>query len=293
MLDNSRLKNYNHCMRFLIQGFLLVVKANKLPSARPMRNISLFFKKGVAPPTYSRSTRCRSFGDFISKICRKDKVSQGISKKGCGTPNPFTVRLMPFFGVFISKVCRKNKVSGGISKKSTAITFGCINNNELNGPGSGFPILGGWHPQPIHSQPDVVLSEASSQKFVFFASFYKIFMVLVEINKKISFIENTRMEPAAAGRFLVGHWSLGGVAGEMMRHRCMDAWLHDCMDGTPGRNPKLHIPNPKECGTPVLLINQYQKNPPPITPIPHHPIFSKPINTQKTRIHISRVNNKL
>jgi hypothetical protein len=73
----------------------------------------------------------------------------------------------------------------------------------------------------------------------------------------------------------------------------MGAWLHDCMDGTPGRNPKLHIPNPKKWGTPVLLINQDQKNPPPIIPLPHHPIFSKPINTQKTRIHISRVNNKL
>jgi len=34
-------------------------------------------------------------------------------------------------------------------------------------------------------------------------------------------------------------------------------------------------------------------HPPPITPLPHYPIFSKPINTQKTRIHISRVNNKL
>jgi hypothetical protein len=34
-------------------------------------------------------------------------------------------------------------------------------------------------------------------------------------------------------------------------------------------------------------------HPPPITPLHHHPIFSKPINTQKTRIHISRVNNKL
>lgn len=32
-----------------------------------------------------------------------------------------------------------------------------------------------------------------------------------------------------------------------------------------GRNPKLHIPNPNECGTPVLLIIQYQKN--------LHPIF--------------------
>jgi NADPH:quinone reductase-like Zn-dependent oxidoreductase len=41
-----------------------------------------FTKKGVAPPTHSRSARCRSFGDVISKVCRKNKVSQGISKKG-------------------------------------------------------------------------------------------------------------------------------------------------------------------------------------------------------------------
>jgi hypothetical protein len=39
-------------------------------------------------------------------------------KKGGGTPNLFTVRLMPFFRGFISKVCRKNKVSEGNSKKS-------------------------------------------------------------------------------------------------------------------------------------------------------------------------------
>jgi HAE1 family hydrophobic/amphiphilic exporter-1 len=31
----------------------------------------------------------------------------------------------------------------------------------------------GWHPRPIHGQPDAVLSEASSQKFGFFASFYR------------------------------------------------------------------------------------------------------------------------
>jgi hypothetical protein len=32
----------------------------------------------------------------------------------------------------------------------------------------------GWHPQPIHGQPDAVLSGTSSQKLIFFASFYKI-----------------------------------------------------------------------------------------------------------------------
>jgi HTH-type transcriptional regulator/antitoxin HigA len=38
-------------------------------------------KKGVAPPTHSRSARCSTFEDGISKVCRKNKVSQGISKK--------------------------------------------------------------------------------------------------------------------------------------------------------------------------------------------------------------------
>jgi hypothetical protein len=34
--------------------------------------------------------------------------------------------------------------------------------------------LGGRRPQPLHGQPDAVLSGATSQKLVFFASFYKI-----------------------------------------------------------------------------------------------------------------------
>jgi hypothetical protein len=38
-------------------------------------------------------------------------------KKGVGDPNPFTVSQMPFFRSFISKVWRKNKVLEGISKK--------------------------------------------------------------------------------------------------------------------------------------------------------------------------------
>jgi DUF1680 family protein len=37
--------------------------------------------QGVAPPTHSRSAGCRSFGDDISKVGRKNKVSQGISQK--------------------------------------------------------------------------------------------------------------------------------------------------------------------------------------------------------------------
>jgi hypothetical protein len=39
-----------------------------------------FHKKGVAPPTYSRSARCRSFRGFISKVCRKSKVPESINK---------------------------------------------------------------------------------------------------------------------------------------------------------------------------------------------------------------------
>ncbi len=38
-------------------------------------------RKGVAPPSYSRSAGCRSFGGVISKVCRKNKVSKGICKK--------------------------------------------------------------------------------------------------------------------------------------------------------------------------------------------------------------------
>jgi len=44
-------------------------------------------------------------------------VSGPFFKKGVGDPTPFTVRQMPFFRSFISKVCRKNKVSEGINKK--------------------------------------------------------------------------------------------------------------------------------------------------------------------------------
>jgi hypothetical protein len=48
-----------------------------------------------------------------------------VLKKGVGDPNPFTVSRMPFFRSFISKVWRKNKVSEGIRKKQAkrAILF--------------------------------------------------------------------------------------------------------------------------------------------------------------------------
>ncbi|MGD2092414.1 MAG: cobamide remodeling phosphodiesterase CbiR [Candidatus Aminicenantes bacterium] len=43
--------------------------------------IPTLIKKGVAPPTRSRSAGCHSFGSFTSKVGRKNKVSPGISKK--------------------------------------------------------------------------------------------------------------------------------------------------------------------------------------------------------------------
>jgi hypothetical protein len=45
-------------------------------------NRNIFFKKGSTTPTHSRSAGCRSSGGGISKVCRKNKVSKGISKKG-------------------------------------------------------------------------------------------------------------------------------------------------------------------------------------------------------------------
>ena len=54
-------------------------------------------------------------------------------------------------------------------------------------------------------------------------------MVLVEINQKKGIKENSRMEPAAWGLFLIGYWSLGRRVGDMMRDRGMGAWMHGCM----------------------------------------------------------------
>ena len=48
------------------------------------------------------------------QIIRLHDIS--FNKNGVGDPNPFTVRQMSFFRIFISKVCRKNKVLEGISK---------------------------------------------------------------------------------------------------------------------------------------------------------------------------------
>jgi len=82
------------------------------------KKLEVFIKKGSATPTLPRSDRCRSSVGVISKVCRKNKVSEGISKKGSATPtHPRSDRCRSSVGV-ISKICRKNKVSEGISKNN-------------------------------------------------------------------------------------------------------------------------------------------------------------------------------
>jgi signal transduction histidine kinase/DNA-binding response OmpR family regulator len=63
----------------------------------------------------------------------------------------------------------------------------------------------GWHPHPIHGQTDAVLSGASSQNLVFFASFYKILVKRQNNPLNKSFVDVSRTgggfskEPLAAG----------------------------------------------------------------------------------------------
>jgi hypothetical protein len=66
----------------------------------------------------------------------------------------------------------------------------------------------------------------------------------------------------------------------------MFAWAHGSRDGTYGKVHKLQIPNPKERGTPVLLINRGQLTLFPIPPLPHPPISPTPLHPF-TPIHLS------
>ena len=52
----------------------------------PSGTMANFVKKGVAPPTHSRSARCRSFGGIISKDCFFCRPLQDISEKGVAPP---------------------------------------------------------------------------------------------------------------------------------------------------------------------------------------------------------------
>ena len=47
-----------------------------------------------------------------------DAARDGFLEKGVGDPSLFTVSQMSYFRGFISKVCRNNKVSQGICKKN-------------------------------------------------------------------------------------------------------------------------------------------------------------------------------
>jgi hypothetical protein len=46
------------------------------------RSRNLFSKRGVAPPTYSRSARCRTFGASSQKFAEKTKFHKVLVKGG-------------------------------------------------------------------------------------------------------------------------------------------------------------------------------------------------------------------
>jgi hypothetical protein len=79
-------------------------------------------------------------------------------KKGVGDPNPFTVSQMPFFRSFISKVCRKNKVSQGISKKGAYLFRNYSEHTNLDMGGEVISING----QPISTITEKMLPLISS-----------------------------------------------------------------------------------------------------------------------------------
>jgi hypothetical protein len=84
----------------------------------------------------------------------------GFFKKGGGTPNPFTVRQMPFFRGIISKVCFFCKVSEGISKKSPLAAGG---KREYEW---AVLLLSGYFITPIRdSTRACVVSERSALKY--------------------------------------------------------------------------------------------------------------------------------
>jgi hypothetical protein len=74
----------------------------------------------------------------------------------------------------------------------TAFPLGCININELKGPGSG----GGRRPQLIYVHRDDVVYWASSRVSI------KGTMVLVEINKKVGYKKSSQIDTAARGLLL-------------------------------------------------------------------------------------------
>jgi hypothetical protein len=64
-----------------------------------------------------------------------------------------------------------------------------------------FEKFRGWHPQPIHGQPDVVLSRTSSQKFGFFACFYRILVKGIPLLMKVN--RDTVIKGLAAAGFIL------------------------------------------------------------------------------------------
>ena len=56
-------------------------KTDNIRLPHSFKQFSILIIKGVAPPTHSRSARCRSFGGVISKACFFCRLLQDISKK--------------------------------------------------------------------------------------------------------------------------------------------------------------------------------------------------------------------
>jgi hypothetical protein len=56
-------------------------KTGNIRLPHSFKQFSILIIKGVAPPTHSRSARCRSFGGVISKACFFCRLLQDISKK--------------------------------------------------------------------------------------------------------------------------------------------------------------------------------------------------------------------
>jgi len=75
-----------------VTGLLMVSKHSSHHYLLPVLNLSgmvfflifLFFKRGSATPTYSRSDRCRSFGHHLKKDCFFSKLFQTINKRNGG-----------------------------------------------------------------------------------------------------------------------------------------------------------------------------------------------------------------
>jgi superfamily II DNA or RNA helicase len=76
--DNKALKTLQIIIQWLEQGFNPVIFCRFIATANYLGAV---LKEGVAPPTHSRSARCRSSGDVSSEVCQENKVSEDNRQK--------------------------------------------------------------------------------------------------------------------------------------------------------------------------------------------------------------------